>query len=162
MDAAIELAGFFAAHAVWSVCEGETLIPILAFQLPDGKQAFRRVEGDQLEDAVASGKDWLKDNPKQVSFAVLIYDAFVTLPAGRTDALLIEVHAYGPPGSRIEMAVPYRHADSTRGFAVHKPKFLAADGFDADFVRLGEAFFLGVSQHEKGAEVWNTRLDEAV
>jgi hypothetical protein len=56
MERAVELAGFFAAHAVWSVADGETLIPLLAFQRTDGKQEFRRIEAEQLEDAVAQGK----------------------------------------------------------------------------------------------------------
>ena len=67
MERAVELAGFFAAHGIWCVAEGETLVPILAFQRGDGGQEFRRIEAEELRDAVAQGKTWLADNPEHVS-----------------------------------------------------------------------------------------------
>jgi hypothetical protein len=47
IEVAAELAGYFVAHAVWCVGEGETLVPILAFQGRTGEQEFRRLEGVQ-------------------------------------------------------------------------------------------------------------------
>lgn len=41
------------------------------------------------------------------------------------------------------------------GFAVYRPKFIAAEGVEPDTLGgLGEKFFEGVFSHEKGAEVW--------
>ena len=34
LEHAMELAGFFAAHAVWSVSDGETLVPIGGVETP--------------------------------------------------------------------------------------------------------------------------------
>jgi hypothetical protein len=81
---AAELAGFFAAHAVWCICEGETLIPILASKSSDGTQEFLRIEDENLEAAVARGKVWLEENPESVTCPVLIYDGFIAIAAGET------------------------------------------------------------------------------
>jgi hypothetical protein len=160
MERAIELAGFFAAHGVWCVAEGETLIPVLAFQRDNGKQEFRRIEAGQLEDAVAEGKQWLANNPEHVSCAVLVYDARIPLSGGKTDCLVLEVRSYGPTANSVSIALPYRHAKLPGGFAVHRPKFVtrpnATPAFD-----IGEVFFRGVAQHDKGSAVWNAHLDES-
>jgi hypothetical protein len=66
-DLALELAGFCAAHGVWCIADGETLIPILAFQRGHSEQReLTRVEADRLEDGVAKGKQWVTDNPEDV------------------------------------------------------------------------------------------------
>ena len=38
MEKLAELMGFFAAHAIWCVADGETLIPIFAYEQNGGKQ----------------------------------------------------------------------------------------------------------------------------
>jgi hypothetical protein len=161
MERAVELAGFFAAHAVWIVCEGDTLVPLLAFQKRDGTQEFRVLEGGLLEEAVARGQEWLAKNPEDVAFAVLIYEGFLTLGSGRTDALVVEVRRFDAVDDNLRMAIPYRHATAAGRFAVHRPKFLEAGRPNPDFGALGEAFFLGVGQHEKGSAIWNSHLDES-
>jgi hypothetical protein len=156
-----ELAGFFAAHAVWCVSDAETLVPIIAFETIDGSRQMVRIEAEQLQDAVSDGKQWLADNPASAVRAVFIYDGFVTLPDGKTDALVVEAIDFGPPRSGFTMAVPYRHAKSPAGFAVYRPKFLGFEGLGPAWDVLGDAFFRGVEQHEQGAAVWNTSLDES-
>ena len=162
MQAAVKLAGFFAAHSIWCVCEGETLVPILAVQKRDGTRELRRMENEKLEDGVAEGHSWLKDNPESVPYAVLIYDGFVTLASGKTDALLLEIRDFATQPRSLRMAVPYRHANDPEGFAVHRPKFLAADPPHHDFSLLAEAFFQGVDQHKKGSSIWNAHLNDGV
>jgi hypothetical protein len=161
MERAVELAGFFAAHGIWCVAEGETLVPILAFQRPDGAQEFRRIEAGELLDAVAQGKAWLAGNPEHVSCAVLVYDALVALPGGKTDCLMVDVHLYEPVHGTLSIALPYRHAGKPGGFVVHRPKFFSNQGEEQAVSDLGAAFFRGVAQHEKGAAVWNAHLDES-
>jgi hypothetical protein len=162
MERTATLAGFFAAHAVWCVLDGETLIPMLAIQRPDGKQEMHRLAAERLEDGVARGHDWLENNPESVPRAVLIYDGFITLPSGKIDALLVEARKYEPQALSFKMAIPYRHAQSPEGFAVHRPKFLELDGDESQVTALAQALFDGIEQHEKGAEVWNAYLDESV
>jgi hypothetical protein len=161
-DAAVELAGFFAAHAVWCVCEGETLIPILAFRDHDGEQQFRRLEGARLEDSVARGQQWLADNPEHTGCAALVYDGFITLASGRTDAVVLDVREYESSAGELRIVVPYRHAGASGRFAVHRPKFLDTARPAAEVRALAEAFWRGVGKHEKGSAVWNEHLDERV
>jgi hypothetical protein len=159
IEVAAELAGHFVAHAVWCVAEGETLVPILAFQRRTGERQFQRLEGEELQVEVARGQDWLMANPESVDFATLIYDGFVALEAGRIDALIAEIRSFGSDPASVTMAIPYRHARD--GFAVHRPKFLDCDR-DADWSLLGEAFFRGVAQHEHGSAIWNRALDQTL
>jgi hypothetical protein len=158
---AVELAGYFCAHAVWCVADGETLVPILGFQNVDGTQSFRRLEGPELTECVAEGKAWLTAPPREVAVAVLIYDGFISLPDGKTDALLLDMHSYVSDTAAIQMALPYRHAAKQGGFAVHKPKILAFSGVEPNWEAVVEALFSGVAQHQKGAEIWNATLDES-
>ena len=160
MKATGELAGFFAAHAVWCIEDGETLVPILAYELSDGSRQMTRIESEQMQDAVHSAKDWLESNPESAIRAVLVYDGFVTLTDGKTDALIIDAVDYGSPRAGFTMAVPYRHANDPAGFAVYRPKFLGFEGLEPSWDMIGEAFFQGVDRHEKGAAVWNASLDQ--
>jgi hypothetical protein len=112
---AAELAGFFAAPAVWCVSDGETLIPMLAAELPSGERRMQRLADELLESAVETGKQWLADNREGADRAVLVYDGYLTLPTGKTDALFLEIRAYGKPPASLTMAVPYRHANGPAG-----------------------------------------------
>jgi hypothetical protein len=158
---AVQLAGYFCAHAVWCVADGETLVPILAFQDVEGTQSFRRIEGHELTECVAEGKAWIAAPPHDVAVAVLIYDGFIDLPGGKTDALFLDVHAYVGDTTAIQLAVPYRHAAKQGGFAVHAPKILAFSGAEPDWEAVVEALFGGVAQHQKGSKIWNAKLDES-
>ncbi len=161
VTSAAELAGFFAAHAVWCVSDGETLIPMLATQTPSGERKMERLADELLERAVETGKQWLADNREGADRAVLIYDGFLTLPTGKTDALFLEIRVYSSPPASLTMAVPYRHAKDPAGFAVFKPKFLASSGADPDYDSIAEAFFSGVDKHEQGSAIWNRHIDQS-
>lgn len=73
MEAAAQLAGFFAAHAVWCVSEGETLIPLLALEREDGTRELQRLVGKELHNVVERGKGLLDRSPEAAACAVLIY-----------------------------------------------------------------------------------------
>jgi hypothetical protein len=157
----MELAGFFAAHAVWCVADGATLIPLGAHLNGAGERQMSRFAADRLEEGVQKGHEWLASLPADVEDAVLIYDGYVTLGSWRTDALMVEVRSKAP-AAELTMALPYRHADDKAGFAVYRPKFMSHTGSGApDYAALGEAFFRGVDQHEQGAKVWNAHIDES-
>lgn len=155
----MELAGFFAAHAVWCVSDGETLIPLAGAEAADGNRTLVRFEADRLEKGVAAGQKWLAENPDSVARAVLIFDGFIPLAGKRNDALLAQVRDFSLGGASATWAIPFRPASDPAGFAVHRPKLLANPSPD-DAARLGEAFWRGVGAHEKGAAVWNRHLDE--
>lgn len=161
MITAFELAGFFAAHAIQSVSDGTTLIPILAYTGENDERQMVRLPSNDLVAAVELGKKKLASNAMQASDAVLIYDGRITVGGEKLDALIIEVRAYFSPDSEAMLAVPYT-PESSGQFRVHKPKLLAWDNcedFDTDLAL--QAFFNGVAKHEKGAEIWNRCLDES-
>ena len=149
-------AGFFAAHAVWCVSDGETLIPMLVHPGEDGKAAMTRLVSDDSRKAVADAKARLQQHASAHGVAVLLYDTFVTLGSWRTDAILIEAIA---GQSRLVMAVPYRNAKSDQGFAVYRPKFVECPAEEAQHA--GQSFFEGVESHEKGSAVWTKFIDQS-
>ncbi|UPG87439.1 hypothetical protein L2Y94_08825 [Luteibacter aegosomatis] len=163
MEQAIELAGFFAAHAVWCVSEGEALVPMLAHLDRSGVRSMSRLVANRLEEGVEEGKRQLEADAYDRACAVLVYDGYITLESGKTDALFIDIRAYGAPGSSATMVVPYRHRQSTRGFAVHRPKLLEYAGMDSpDYQTWADAFFRGVDSHQQGAAIWNEASDPSL
>jgi hypothetical protein len=163
MITASRLAGFFAAHAIWSVSDGETLIPILAYTTGDGDDGrkMERLVNDDLEAAVAGGKQRLKSNGMDANDAVLLYDGRISIGKEKVDAIIIEMRAYFSPDSEAILAVPYTPGQSGK-FRVHKPKLLEwkeCDDFDMDAAL--QSFFEGVDSHEEGVKIWNDCLDES-
>jgi hypothetical protein len=154
-----EFAGFLMAHAIWSVSEGSTLMPMIGY-MKDGERTLLQIEGQEMKESVERGQAWMDANPDQAERAVFIYDGFVRLPSGRTDALMADIREYGPPPMSLEIVVPYRSAKAGR-FAVHRPKFQAPKGIP-NLAGLGEAFFLGVNSHDEGARIWNDHLDQSI
>lgn len=163
MEGTAKLAGFFAAHGIWSVSDGGPLIPMLCYETADGERGMDRLVADDLAEAVQLGQEALHNNTRSAVRAALVCDAFLNLDTGRTDALVIEAIAYGPEGGSLTLAVPYRPHDSADGFAVHRPKFIELTGVaESDHEAIGEAFFDGVDSHEEAAAVWNAHLDPSI
>lgn len=161
MQAAAELAGFFAAHAVWSVSDGETLIPLVGYETADGKRQMHRLVAERVEDGAARGKAWLAKPPEPAVRAVLVYDGYITLKTDKMDALLVTLRDYTHGEAEITIAVPYRPASHAKGFAVHRPKFFGFKGAAPEWQAIGTALWAGIAQHDKGAAVWNKHLDES-
>ncbi len=156
------MAGFFAAHAVWCVMDGETLTPILAYEGADGKRHMHRVEAQSMEVAVQAGRAWLDRNDTEASRALIVYDGYITLESGRTDALVVDVRSYVNDPAHLIVAIPYRHASKPGGFAVHRPKILLAEGPGLDVSTFTQAFYAGVASHDEAAPVWEKHLDRSV
>lgn len=162
MEQAIRLAGFFAAHGVWCVADGEALIPLYAFEDATGARKMERYDADSLEDGVALARARLARNEDEAAHAVVVHDGFVSLPSGRTDALILIVRDHATDLT-VTLAIPYRNAAHPQGFAVHRPKFLdwRGDG-EPDYRLLGEQFFAGVEMHELGDRLWQAKLDDSI
>lgn len=162
MDETARLAGFFAAHGIWSVSDGETLVPLLGYEQADGSRGMDRFVRDDVGDAARAGQDALQGNRHGSIRAVLVVDAYLHLDSGRTDALIVDAVDYAS-GQSLKVAVPYRPQRSPNGFAVHRPKFVEVIGGDEPGQRaLVDAFFAGVDAHEKAAAVWNQHLDQTL
>jgi hypothetical protein len=154
--------GFFAAHAVWSVSDGEVLVPIYAYVDAQGQRHMERLEADDLAQATADGRSRLENNPYKASYAVLIVDAFITLSSGKTDALLVEGRYYGSGAVDLTMAIPCKPAKDGAKFVVYRPKIYAASTNDQTKLQaIMESFWEGVDTHEKAADVWNRHLDQS-
>jgi hypothetical protein len=153
------LAGFIAAHAIWSIADGETLVPILAFTKSDHTREMTRLEGSDLTAAVQDGRRWLAGNPDQVQRAVLVYDGYASAQSGqKTDALIIETRTYGETPGEFTMTLPYRSPRHHLGLAIYRPAFVVlADG--DQLKSLSDAFFKGVNQHREAAPVWKKHFD---
>jgi hypothetical protein len=161
MITASELAGMFAAHAVWCVSDGDTLIPMLVYTNESGERQMERLAHDDLGAAVEFGRQKLASNQMDANDAALIYDGQITLDGEKLDALIIEMRAYFSPDSIAVFGIPYT-PKQTGAFRVHKPKVLAwenCDDFDLNYAF--ERFFKGVAGHEKGSEIWERCLDES-
>jgi hypothetical protein len=162
MITASKLAGFFAAHAIWCVSDGATLVPMLAYTTEDDQRRMERlVVDDDLQASVAHGKQMLESNTMDATDAVLLYDGRIPIGNQKADAIIIEMRAYFSPGSEAVMAVAYTPKQSGK-FRVHKPKLLGwtnCDDFDMDAAV--QSFFKGVDGHEKGAKIWSDCLDES-
>src|SRR5919205_914090 len=161
MITSFKLAGLFAAHAIWCVSDGDTLIPMLVYTTKDDEHKMERLVDDDLEASVAHGKEKLKSNEMDANDAVLLYDGFIPSDNEKVDAIIVEISAYFSPDSEAVMAVPYT-PKQTGKFRVHKPKLLGWKNCeDFDMNAALQSFFDGVDEHEKGAKIWNDCLDES-
>lgn len=158
---AVELAGFFLAHAVWSIHEGGPLVPLVAFESDQGRNMVRFAAEDSRQGVVAAQK-FLTANEANATHAVMVCDAFVTYGDVRKDTLIASVVAYGEPEQSLTIGIPYTPASDTGAFAVHRPKFLEHVGLaEDDLDGLGDALFRGVDAHEQAAPIWNAALDQS-
>ncbi len=156
-----ELAGYFAAHAIWCVSDGEGFIPIFAFTTEAGDKQMQRLAHDNVAEAIEFGKHQLINNPMDANDAVLVYDGRLKLDSGKSDAIILELRAYFSPESEVVIGIPYTPC-ATGKFAVHKPKLLVKENCqDFETSDIFEAFFAGVASHEQGARVWIDSLDES-
>lgn len=163
MITAFKLAGFFAAHAIWSVSDGENLIPMFVYTDEHGENKMERlIVGDDLEKSVAYGKEKLDTNDVDANDAALISDGRIPIGELKVDAIIIDIRSYFSPGSKAILAVPY-NPPAAGGFRVFKPKLLQweeCDDFEVDHAV--QSFFEGIDAHEHGAAVWNKSLDQSM
>jgi len=152
--------GFFTAHGVLSVSTGETLIPILGYQSSGRKKILERLEGDDYKQVVDEGRALLESNPERYDRMVLVFDGYIDLPSGRTDAVFVEARSYFPLVS-FSLAIPYRNANRAEGFAVHRPKLLSWP--ESEPVEVVARWLQdGIASHAEANEVWSRHLDESL
>jgi hypothetical protein len=108
MITAFRLAGFFAAHAIWCVSDGENLIPMLGFVTEsDEREMERLIVNDDLEASVNFGNQKLESNEMNATDAVLLYDGLMPLGGEKIDAVVIKIRTYFSPQSTATLAIPY-------------------------------------------------------
>ena len=155
-----QLAGFFSAHAVWSVSDGGPLVPMYASKEDDEKPEMKRLAHEQLEDGVAAGRVLLDNELRKDR--TLIFDGLITLGNEKVDALVVEWRSASSPEKRMALGIPYTPGKANQKFLVHRPKVLAADDQSRiDLEILLNQFWSGVDQHTEGAKVWNEHMDQS-
>jgi hypothetical protein len=155
-----QLAGFFSAHAVWSVSDGGPLVPMFASSEGSGKPEMKRLAHEQLEQGVAAGRALLEGELEKDR--VLIFDGLITLNGKKVDALVVEWRSGSSAEKRVTLGIPYTPETTNQKFLVHRPKVLSAD--EQSWVELQELlnqFWSGVDQHAEGAKVWNDHMDQS-
>ncbi|MBL8489915.1 MAG: hypothetical protein JNM82_03960, partial [Rhodocyclaceae bacterium] len=90
LEAVGRFVGMAAAFAVWQVCEGQPLIPMLSQEMPSGQKLNTSLMQDDLGKAIDTGLKRLELGGEGALHAVLAYDGYVNLPGFRTDALILE------------------------------------------------------------------------
>lgn len=160
MITAFRLAGHLAAHAVWCVSDGATLIPMLGYTDVNDKRVMERLMGDDLAASVERGRGRLEQNPMDANDAVLIYEAYLRRNDGaRVDAILVDVRSYAFPDARASVAIPFTPFEQG-GFKVHRAilaEWTRCEDFEQAVAM--DAFFAGVDSHEEGSKVWQAALD---
>jgi hypothetical protein len=158
---ASKLAGFFAAHAIWSLSDGDGFIPMLAYTDADDKRNMTRLVFDNERDAVELGRQRLAANEMDANDAVLLFDGRIPLGNSKVDAVILELRCYFSPDSEAMIAVPYTPKSSGR-FLVHRPKLVDWKNCD-DFDQAAafESFWQGVEEHEEGSKIWSSAMDES-
>ena len=161
MCPSIELAGFAAAQAVCCLFDRQVLLP-LAFSRRTSDPPTLTILAAGTPEAIAAGaRRWLNDNVDRADAAVVVVDGYVTIAAGRKDALILDLRSYRAPVCQMRMAVPYRPHHDPAGFAIHRPKFIVAAPEGHDMSALTQAFFRGVFSHTTGARIWNACADQS-
>ena len=161
MNEMAQLAGFVAAHAILRVSEGKSLtMPLLVVEKEDGSTQFIEITGNSSKEAVAKGEKLLREPVAAASRAVLVFEAYLNLPPGQTDAIFLHACCYQPRPLDLLVAVPFRAAKNPGGFAVFRPKFIAYEDDPVSPDAL-DAFLRGVALHPPGQAVWKAHLDES-
>ncbi|MDH4075016.1 MAG: hypothetical protein OEY41_10795 [Acidimicrobiia bacterium] len=161
MDELARLMGFLAAHGVWNLSDGGALLPFVGWERADGQRGHDRLVVANSAEAVARARELVEANSWEATMAALVFDAYITLPDGRADALMVEGRRYGAAPLTLGLVVPYRPAEAPGGFGVHTPRFNGVKGGDGepDYEQLRQAVFNGVNSHEQAAQVWAAHLD---
>ncbi len=155
----MELAGFFTAHAVWTVSlQQGPLSPILVTE-EDGERSMTRFDKESsMEAAVAKAQKLLENNSAEASRGILLYDAFVTLDDGRCDAIILKGVEHMTGALKMEIIQPYRPPGAPGGFAVMQPKVSFPEGQVEHAEELIESFFEGLDSHEEGGPLWTQSI----
>ena len=151
-----QLVGETAAHSFWAVADGENLDPILTTMDKAGKSQFLRLAMDDCAEAVRYGHDKLEHYQDGKLGAVFIADGFITLDSGKTDALVVEIRVYSGDVAKCQMVIPYRPANSKKGFAIHRPQVTELENIEEEkFHPLMQAFYEGIEAHRQGSKIWD-------
>lgn len=157
-DAAVSLAGFVLAHAVWSVSdllEGELLVP-LAMTEKAGQRELHRFEAETQEQAIASGKTAMGKLSGKVDAWAFAREGQFSEGSGYVDVISVDAWAKGLTAS-ISVVQKFRPFASGK-FGLLGDPWVVTDGnfqnpsASSDLLtKLKHA----IQSHPKAAEHWS-------
>lgn len=156
MESTAEMLGSLSALCVYMIAGGSTLAPVLS---ADGKN-MRQLMYDDLNTAVNMGLREIESNPSGVSQLGFVYDGFISLNTGRTDALIVEARHYKVVTGEstcifsLSIALPYRHAQNEGGFLMHVPRLVNCSADKIMWPSIFQAFYYGVDSFKQPEPVW--------
>jgi hypothetical protein len=153
----MELAGFLAAHGMWSFDEDGALTPMAGYETADGARGIVRFLEPTLEEGVAAGHEYLDGNWQGASMAVMVSDGAYEAEGQQVQALIVEGRSYSEPAGALAIAVPYHAATAEAGPQILFPELLRfeVEGAPAEQFDLLGAFFEGLESHGPAAEFWD-------
>ena len=156
MKEVFRLVGETAAQSIWNLSAGDQLTPLLSTVDEDGQANYMRLAMDNSDDAIRYGQDKLERHEEGKVGAVFVADGYISLDSGVTDALVVDVRVYQKSVIKCQMVIPYRSANSAKGFAIHRPQVTALENIDEVKLQpMFDEFFSGVEAHDQGAKIWN-------
>jgi TPR repeat protein len=87
----------------------------------EGSLTFVSMIDERGKAAVDRGRAAMQDNVEELPWQVFAYDAFVTLPKGRCEAVVVELRTYADTPLDLVAVFPYRRASGSRPFAILDP-----------------------------------------
>jgi len=160
-DAAVSLAGFVLAHAVWSVSdllEGELLVP-LAMTEKSGQRELHRFEAETQEQAIASGKTAMGKLSGSVDAWAFAREGQFNVGSGYVDVISVDAWAKGMTAS-ISFVQKFRPFASGK-FGLLGDPWVAVDGKLQNPSASSDVLTklnLAIQSHPKAAEHWSEWL----
>lgn len=162
LEEAARLSGFAAAHAVWCVSSGETLIPLILWSNEAGERNLERLVASTLEEWVVMQEERMAELAGVARYAVSAFDGFINDNGLRINTLFLTARVFNETGYRIKFGVSYAPKKLLKKLTVHPLRVLSSTAVDNnDLEQITTAFFDGVAEHPKGSELWRTRLVDA-
>jgi TPR repeat protein len=113
--------GVLVSYMMAALASEAPLAPTRLVPNEEGSLTFVSMIDERGKAAVDRGRAALDDNAADLPWQVFAYDAHVTLPKGRTEAIVLEVRTYGDTPLDIVAAFPYRRATALHPFAILDP-----------------------------------------
>ena len=155
MEQLFKMAGNTAAHAMWSVSDGEVLIPILKYLDKENESRMHRLAFSDCDEAIAYGKQQLETNERDAKGAVFVYDGFARIGETKVDALLLNMRGYGDCAFACTLALPYRPKAEGQDFVIYRPALWEFEPEQKPLLNQHmDHFFDGIEGHATAAEFW--------
>jgi|GEM_PF-472321 len=144
---AAQALGILASSIMSSIADEGLHPPRLMMPGANGGGVFVSLMFDDPEEALANGRARLQANADGLPWMALGYRAWANLPGGRTEAVAVEVRAYGDEPLDLVVAFPFRHASDGQPFAILELAVGRTNATDLQLKQLQGAI-------ERGVHAW--------